>query len=79
MRVGAASQERRSGVASQAKATFDGDMCSADIVYSQNGRKEIDALLSDINTYLDPRGGFRASTSTDTVDLVLNNLTGDPA
>lgn len=59
-------------------ADFDGDTCSADIVYTKNGLKEVDDLLADINTHIDPRGGFRASTSTDTTELVLNNLTGDP-
>jgi len=48
------------------------------VVYSKNGIEEIDRLLNTMDTYLDPRGGFRASTSTDTVTLVLNNLTGDP-
>lgn len=59
-------------------ADFDGDTCSADIVYTKNGLKEIDDLLNDMNTHIDPRGGFRASTSTDTIELVINNLTGDP-
>ena len=77
MRTGAA-LNGRSGVASQAKATFDGDTCSADVVYTKNGLAEIKELLNDMSTYIDPRGGFRASASTDTVDLVLNNLTGDP-
>jgi len=47
-------------------------------VYTNNGLKEINDLLGNINTYVDPRGGFRASTSTDTIELVLNNLTGEP-
>lgn len=59
-------------------ADFDGDMCSLEVCYSENGIREIEALLTDPLNYLDPAGGFRNSVSTDTVDLVLFNLTGEP-
>lgn len=55
---------------------FDGDTCSANILFSDNAINEIDKTLSSREAYIDPAGGFRLDTNVDTVKLVLNNMTG---
>ena len=57
-------------------ADFDGDTCSATIVYSQEAISEVDNYLNSKEAYLSPQGGFKASTSVNTVNLVLKNMTG---
>jgi hypothetical protein len=60
------------------KITFDGDKGSLDYTYSEEGIEEVDAILSNRETYLSPSGGFKDDLITDTIELVLYNLTGDP-
>jgi hypothetical protein len=58
-------------------ADFDGDTASANFVYTENSIKEVEAHLKTKKAYIDPRGGLRASAVTDTVGLVIRNMTGD--
>lgn len=58
-------------------ADFDGDTASATFVYSDEAIAEIDQHFKSKEAYLDPRGGFKASTDVDTVAWVLRNMTGD--
>lgn len=55
---------------------YDGDTCSANILYSDQAIKEIDKALNSREAYLDPKGGLRTSADLDTVSLVLRNMTG---
>jgi hypothetical protein len=57
-------------------ADFDGDMTSANFVNSLEAIEEINAYFKTREAYVDPAGGFRASISTDLVDLVFKNATG---
>lgn len=56
---------------------YDGDTCSANIVYSDQSIQEIKRLLHSRESYVDPKGGLRTSASLDTIELVLRNMTGD--
>ncbi len=55
---------------------YDGDTCSANILYSDQAIEEIDKALNSREAYLDPKGGLRTSADLDTVSLVLRNMTG---
>lgn len=59
-------------------ADFDGDTCSANIVYSQEAIEEVDKLLNDRNYYVDTGGKISFSMATDTVNYLLKTMTGDP-
>lgn len=56
---------------------YDGDTCSALIVYSDDAMAEINKALHSREAYTDPSGGMRTSTKTDTIALVMRNMTGD--
>lgn len=58
-------------------ADYDGDTTSGLFLYTDEAINEIDGILHSRNAYIDPSGGLRTSASTDTVNLVLRNLTGD--
>lgn len=58
-------------------ADFDGDTCSFNALYTQESIEEIGKALTRKTAFLRPEGGFKTSTSTDIVDLVLHNMTGD--
>ena len=58
-------------------ADHDGDTCSAIPVFSEEGIMEINAMLHSRESYTDPAGGLRTSASTDTIALVMRNMTGD--
>lgn len=58
--------------------TFDGDTASFNAVYSDEAVAEVRKILNSKMAYVDPRGGFRASTDVETVALVLHNMTGHP-
>jgi hypothetical protein len=58
-------------------ADYDGDTASSTLVYTSEAIAEIDRLLDSREAFLDPRGGFRASSNVTTVQLVLRNMTGD--
>lgn len=55
---------------------FDGDTSSLNIVYTDEANAEVKSQLSKVNTYLDPRGWFKASANVSTINLVLNAMTG---
>lgn len=57
-------------------ADFDGDTCSAIIVYSDESLEEANRLLHSRGSYVNPAGGLRTSAKTDTLELVLHNMTG---
>jgi hypothetical protein len=58
-------------------ADFDGDTASGNALYTDEAVKEVNAFLSSRKAYLDVNGRFLSATDTDTVKLVLHNLTGD--
>lgn len=60
-----------------ADADHDGDMASGNYLISDESIAELGKLMRSATSYLDPRGGLRASPSVYTVDLVAHNLTGD--
>lgn len=58
-------------------ADFDGDVCSANSVYSEESIKEVDDYLKTRQAYVGTDGKFLSSTGVVTVELTLRNLTGD--
>lgn len=58
------------------KTPFDGDTTSATIVYSEEAVREVHGYLTDRKAYIDPRGDFKSSVATKTLDLTLFNMTG---
>ena len=63
----------------QLGADFDGDTASGNIPYSDEAIKEIDDLLDSPRAYLGPDGRFIDSVGVSTINLVMFNMTGDPA
>jgi hypothetical protein len=57
-------------------ADFDGDTSSANALMSDEGIAEIHRRLKTRAAYVGTDGEFYASTSVDTVNLVLHNMTG---
>lgn len=53
----------------------DGDMASANAVFTDEAIAEANRKLNDPIYYLDPRGGFMYSVMTDIVDRVIKNIT----
>ena len=53
----------------------DGDMCSANAVFTDEAIAEVERKLNDPTYYLDPRGGFMYSAMTEIVDRVIKNIT----
>lgn len=58
-------------------ADFDGDTASGNVTYSDEAIREVDEFLASKRAYVGLDGKFNYSTSVDTVNLVLHNLTGD--
>lgn len=56
---------------------FDGDTVSAIFVYSDEALEECHRLLHSRSAYVDPAGGLRTSAATDTLKLVIHNMTGE--
>lgn len=54
---------------------FDGDMLSNNIVYSQEAVTEVKKLLGSRKFYIGQDGKFSFSSSYDTIDFVLKNMT----
>lgn len=52
-------------------------MTSGIFVYSDEAVAESNKLLRSREAYTDPSGGLRTSVATDTLSLVLRNMTGD--
>lgn len=57
--------------------TYDGDQMSLNILYTTEGKAEIEFILTTREAYVNPAGGFRASMETLTTKLVMMNMTGD--
>lgn len=53
----------------------DGDMCSANAVFTDEAVEEVKSKLADPVYYLNPRGGFMYSAMTEIVDRVIKNIT----
>ena len=53
----------------------DGDMCSANAVFTDEAIEEVKRKLADPVYYLNPRGGFMYSAMTEIVDRVIKNIT----
>jgi hypothetical protein len=60
-------------------ADFDGDMCSANGTYTDESKVEIKNFLSKKKAYVGTDGRFIYPAGTDTISLLLHNLTGEPA
>jgi hypothetical protein len=58
-------------------ADYDGDMCSANYVYTDNAVEEVWKRLNSAAAYIDPNGGLQASPYYETVNRVLQVMTGD--
>ena len=58
-------------------ADFDGDTSSANAVYSDESIEDVKNFLQTKAAYIDAKGKFSASIKIDTIELLLNNLTGD--
>ncbi len=54
---------------------FDGDMCSANWVYTDEARQEAREYFGLRRGYVGVDGRFMASTDVDTLNLVFHNLT----
>ena len=46
-------------------------------MYSEEAIVEINRTLHSREAYTDPAGGLRTSATTDTIALVMRNMTGD--
>lgn len=57
-------------------ADFDGDMCSANITYTEESKEEIKKLLNSSKFYIDNSGRMPFSADIDTINYVLANITG---
>lgn len=55
---------------------YDGDTASGNIAYTDDSIEEVNRLMGSKEMWLDPNGGFKASTSYDTINFVLRNMTG---
>ena len=59
-------------------ADFDGDMCSFNVLYSDESLNEIESLLHSKNFYVGSDGKISFSVNVDTVKYLMKTLTGDP-
>ncbi len=57
-------------------ADFDGDMCSANIVFSDEAKAEVSKILNSKKFYVDTNNRMPFSANTDTIDYVLASITG---
>jgi hypothetical protein len=57
-------------------ADFDGDTCSANIVYTDEAREEVKKFFNSKKAYVGTDGRFINDTNVDTVLHVLRNITG---
>lgn len=58
-------------------ADYDGDMCSANFVYTDDAVEEVHNRLTKAAAYANPQGGLLASPTYETIERVLAVLTGD--
>lgn len=59
-------------------ADYDGDMCSANMVYTDEAIAEVKKLLNSRKYYIGPNGRMNFSIETDTLKYVLSSITGTP-
>ena len=57
---------------------FDGDMCSLNVLYSEESRKEAQAFLDSSQFYVGTDGRLTFSLATDTVNYFMKSFTGHP-
>jgi hypothetical protein len=58
--------------------TFDGDMTSLTVAYSDDAMKESERHFASKKGYVGTDGRFLMDNNIDTIKYVLFNLTGDP-
>lgn len=58
-------------------ADYDGDTCSANVVYSEEAIAECENYFESRQAYVGVNGEFTSKTGVSTVNLVLANMTGD--
>lgn len=56
---------------------FDGDTCSANVVYTQEAIDEVKSLLNSRNYYVNTSGKIAFSMATDTVNYLMAGLTSE--
>lgn len=57
-------------------ADYDGDMCSATAVLSEDGKEEVRRTLNSRNYYVGVNGKMNFSASSDVINLTLKSMTG---
>ncbi len=57
---------------------FDGDACSVIVAYSEEAIEEVKNKLNSRSFYVNTSGKISFSLATDTVDYLVQNLTGEP-
>src|ERR1035437_2601088 len=58
-------------------ADFDGDVCSLNVIYSDEAVKEVHNFLNSKQFYLDTSNKIAFSSATDTINYVVQNMTGE--
>ena len=59
-------------------ADFDGDTCSFNVLLTQEANAEAQSVLDNRNYYVRVSGRMNFSSSTDTINVILDMITGDP-
>ena len=57
---------------------FDGDACSVIVAYSEEAIEEVKNKLNSRSFYVNTSGKISVSLATDTVDYLVQNVTGEP-
>ena len=57
---------------------FDGDTCSVIVAYSEEAIEEVKNKLNSRSFYVNTSGKISFSLATDTVDYLVQNVTGEP-
>ena len=60
------------------KVARDGDTCSVIIAYSEEAIEEVKNKLNSRSFYVNTSGKISFSLATDTVDYLVQNVTGEP-
>ena len=60
------------------KKDFDGDTCSVIVAYSEEAIEEVKNKLNSRSFYVNTSGEISFSLATDTVDHLVQNVTGEP-
>lgn len=75
MKVMAGVFAHRCSLTNYGDSRYDGDVGSANVMYTEESRKEVMALLDKKLAYVDPSGRLIASAAIATAELVCFNLT----